>query len=309
MKFIIKTVFILSLLNLALLLGCKKPDPTPSTDSDTSSASDDAVAETVISDIESVGAEAAENQGSLTNFKTVSSSALSLANCATVTISNKIITVDFGTSPCLCNDGRSRSGKLIYDLSASNPSTAIRYRNPGFNMKVSSQNYTVDGYSVTITSKEVKNTSPLTLPSGINPGTNLTWSINSNISVIKPGTNAGTITRITSYTKELLNTNDSSCYRGQSKSIVWSLAKVKFNGNSNGVNAKGENYTNQAIDLEKDMNCSPFANKPSRHPFIKGKLNHTPGTKATRYIDYGNGTCDVNATVTINGVVYSITLQ
>ena len=174
-------------------------------------------------------------------------------------------------------------------------------------MKLSSQNYVVDGYSVTITSKQVKNTTPLTLPTGLNPGTNLTWSINSNISIVKPS-NAGTITRLTSYTKELLNTNDTNCYRGQFKSIVWTLAKVKFNGNSNGINAKGENYTNTATDLVRDMNCSPFPNKPKRHPFISGKLNHTPGTKATRYIDYGNGACDINATVTINGVIYNITL-
>jgi hypothetical protein len=301
-----KKLITLALLACLFIFGCRKDDPAPSTDSDTSSASDDAIAETIVNDLEAVGAEAAENQGSLTNFKMASGSAISLANCATVTIVNKIITVDFGTS-CLCNDGRTRSGKLIYDFSASSPSTAIRYRNPGFDMKLTSQNYIVDGYSVTITSKNVKNTTPLTLPSGLNPGTNLTWSINSNISIVKPS-NAGTITRITSYTKELLNTSDTNCYRGQNKSIVWTLAKVKFNGNSNGVNAKGENYTNTATDLVRDMNCSPYPNKPKRHPFISGKLNHTPGTKATRYVDYGNGACDLNATVTINGVIYNITL-
>lgn len=302
----LKTISALTLLLSLFVFSCGKEDPKPSTDSDTSSASDDAIAETIVNDLEAVGAEAAENQGSLTNFKSASGSAISLANCATVSILNKIITVDFGTS-CLCNDGRTRSGKLIYDFSASTPSTAIRYRNPGFDMKLTSQNYIVDGYSVTITSKQVKNTSPLSLPSGLNPGTNLTWSINSNISIIKPA-NAGTITRITNYTKELLNTNDTNCYRGQNKSIVWTIAKVKFNGNSSGVNAKGENYTNTATDLVRDMNCAPYLNKPKRHPFISGKLNHTPGTKATRYIDYGNGSCDVNATVTINGVVYNITL-
>lgn len=306
MPHVYKKFITLTLLACLFIFACRKDEPPPSTDSDTSSASDDAIAETIVNDIEAVGAEAAENQGSLTNFKLASGSAISLANCATISIVNKIITVDFGTS-CLCNDGRTRSGKLIYDFSASSPSTAIRYRNPGFDMKLTSQNYVVDGYSVTITSKNVKNTTPLTLPPGLNPGKNLTWNINSNISIVKPS-NTGTITRIISYTKELLNTSDTNCYRGQNKSIVWTLAKVKFNGNSNGVNAKGENYTNTATDLVRDMNCSPYPNKPKRHPFISGKLNHTPGTKATRYIDYGNGACDVNATVTINGVIYNITL-
>ena len=42
--------------------------------------------------------------------------------------------------------------------------------------------------------------------------------------------------------------------------------------------------------------------------FTAGVLEHTPGGKATRYIDYGNGSCDDQATVTINGHVYTITL-
>jgi hypothetical protein len=45
-----------------------------------------------------------------------------------------------------------------------------------------------------------------------------------------------------------------------------------------------------------------------RRHFTQGTLEHTPGGKATRYIDFGNGTCDDQATVTINGTTYTITL-
>jgi hypothetical protein len=45
-----------------------------------------------------------------------------------------------------------------------------------------------------------------------------------------------------------------------------------------------------------------------RRHFTQGLLQHTPGGKATRYIDFGNGACDSDATVTINGTNYNITL-
>ncbi|MGZ4037725.1 MAG: hypothetical protein ACXVPQ_07840, partial [Bacteroidia bacterium] len=46
-----------------------------------------------------------------------------------------------------------------------------------------------------------------------------------------------------------------------------------------------------------------------RHPFIQGQLEFTPNGKATRYIDFGNGTCDETATVTIKNKTYTITLK
>jgi hypothetical protein len=45
-----------------------------------------------------------------------------------------------------------------------------------------------------------------------------------------------------------------------------------------------------------------------RKHFTQGVLEHTPSGKAMRTIDYGNGACDDQATVTINGNTYTITL-
>jgi hypothetical protein len=45
-----------------------------------------------------------------------------------------------------------------------------------------------------------------------------------------------------------------------------------------------------------------------RRHFTQGTIEHTPSGKATRYIDYGTGACDDQATVTINGNTYTITL-
>src|SRR5207253_7866271 len=148
--------------------------------------------------------------------------------------------------------------------------------------------------SVNIANKSVSNTTPLSIPSTPNPGTNLTWAITASVSIIKPNNN-GVISWSCARTKELMNTNDTNCYRGQSRFIVWRKAIVKLNGNASGVNARGENYTAVATNLVRDFNCAPDVNRPRRHPFISGTVSYTPGTRPTRLIDFGSGGCDLNA--------------
>lgn len=287
----------------------KVDEPTTTTDTDTeeSTATDNNMAESITTDIESIGSDVAEN-GGLTAYKGEGAEGIEAAACATVSgYGTGTITVDFGTS-CVGQDGRTRSGQLIYDFSASTPTTAIYYRNPGFSMKVTSQNYVVDGYSITILNKNVTNTTPSTIPSGMNPGTNLTWAITASVSIVKPNA-GGTITWSCTRTKELMNTSDTTCYRGQAQKIIWSKAIVKLNGTASGVNARNENYTAVATNLIRNFGCSPDVLRPKRHPFIGGTINYTPGLRRARLIDYGNGvSCDLNATITINNVTHSITL-
>ena len=310
-----QTMVAMFLVAALVFTSCKKkteeaqPENPAQTDTEQATATDNNLAENTAADIESMGSQVAENN-TLSTFRTSGvayAEGLAASPCANVTISGQIITVDFGTTGCVGLDGRVRTGKLIYNFSASSPATAIRYRNPGFSMSVSSQNYVVDGYQVNITNKIVTNTTPNTISPNINPGVNLTWSIAANISIVKPN-NAGTITWVCSRTKELTNTSDTNCYKGQSRAIVWTVAKVKLNGSATGVNAKGENYTAVATNLERNFNCTPDALHPHRHPFTGGSISYTPGSRPTRTIDYGNGGCDLNATITINGVSYPITL-
>ena len=61
--------------------------------------------------------------------------------------------------------------------------------------------------------------------------------------------------------------------------------------------------------LIKDHTCHPDPSRPKRTPFISGKNAYTPGTRATRLIDFGNKTCDFNATFTLKGQTYMITLK
>lgn len=309
-------IFGLSVLVLAgslTLTSCKKKQKEDVTepDSEQGTITDNNLAENFMNDIVAIGSQGSENTV-LTTYKAGQGVVsvpmntpefLMAAACATLTFNGpaKTFTVDFGPTPCVCNDGRQRSGKLFFDYSIStNTITPIYYRTPGFKMAVTASNYVVDGYTVNITNKTITNTTPMSIATGTNPGTNLTWSVSANVSINKPS-NGGTITWTCSRTKELINTNDPACYGGQSVPIDWTKAKIKLNGTASGVNASNENYTASMIDLERHFTCKVI----NMYPFVKGQLNFTPGTRPTRYIDFGPGTCDRAATVTISGITYS----
>jgi hypothetical protein len=259
-----------------------------------------------MSDVQEMGGQASESS-SLNTYKTTNPEA-PLVSCATVLTNTvtKTFTVDFGTTPTLCQDGRSRSGMLIFDYSTST-NNAKFYRNPGFRCVITSQNYVVDTYTVNITNKTIANTTPTSIATGTNPGTNLTWSISANVNIVKPS-GGGTITWNCTRTKTLLNTGDPNCYKGQSLPIDWSIAQVELNGSSSGTTAGGDSYSCTLSNLKRDFACRPWApTQPYRSPFISGSLSFTPGTKKTRVIDYGTGACDKVATLTIGS--WSTTLN
>ncbi|MBA3665589.1 MAG: hypothetical protein H0W61_15490 [Bacteroidetes bacterium] len=298
--------------------SCRKKDKTPAQepDNEQTTAADNSLAENSSNDIIAMGSQLSENSGTLTTYRmdgSVNPDFMFAATCATITpgLTGTIVTsytLDFGTTGCVsANDGRTRKGKLIYNFP--NATTGAKwYRNPGFSMVVTSSGYSVDGNLVSISGKTVTNTTPSSVTGQtVYSGTNLTWSINSNISITK--TTNEVISWSCSRTKELINSNDPVCYKGQALAIDWTKAKIKLNGTASGTNAKGESYTAVATDLVRDFTCAPDGTKPHRHPFISGKINYTPGTRPTRYVDYGAGTCDFNATVTINGQTFAVTLQ
>lgn len=291
----------------------EKVDTTTSTTPDTeqSTAADNTLAETTVNDIESMGSEVAENN-SLSTFKTDGSTsatgayAVEASPCATVTgIGSQTLTIDFGTTGCTGTDGRTRSGKLIYEFSVPGSTATPHYRTPGFTMHVTSQNYVVDSNHVSIINKTVINTTPNTIPATTNPGTNLTWNITASVSITKA--NGNTISWSCTRSKELTNTSDSNCYHGQNQAIDWTQAFIKLNGTSYGTNARGESFTATITNVLKDFTCHPLPLRPHYHPFIGGTIAYTPGTRPVRVIDFGSS-CDNLATVTINGQSYPITL-
>lgn len=290
------------------MVSCKKKtvESTPTTtDDEQSTANDNNISENTASDIESMGGQASENF-SLTTYKPSNGleySSIDAAPCALVTgdLTTRTYTIDFGTS-CVGADGRTRSGKLFFDYSASTATNPVFYRTPGFKVNITSSNYVLDGHQVNIINKTISNITPNTT------GALLTWSISANITITKAN-NGGTISWNCNRTKVLVNTADTNCFRGQNKPIIWSKAKVKLNGVASGTNAKGESYTATATDLVRDFTCAPDPARPHRHPFVSGTINYVPVNRLPRLINYGNGNCDFEAIVTINGKDYAFNLN
>jgi len=295
----------LSLFELLIISGCKKNDKVVNKpDTEVSYVQEHNLAEMYNNDIGNIGFEAGET-GNVNNYRLENKllfGSIQSAPCATVTldVANKQFTVDFGTTPCLCKDGRYRSGKLIYNYSAST-NGAIYPRQPGYSITCTSQNYVVDGYTVNVINRTHTNITPV----GFNPSTtNLQWQVNANLEIFKPS-NGGKITWNCTRTVELTNTSVPTVYHPSGNyPIAWHKAELKLNGSAYGTTASNVNYTVTLSNLLWSANCTPDPLRPFRHPFIAGSVTFIPANKPARVINYGNGSCDFNAQVCIPAYNY-----
>jgi hypothetical protein len=288
-KTIITSLALATMSAVLIFSSCKKKEAE---DSDTSAAEDHTQAETHSNDVENIGEQA--SYGNMTTYRLGGQTQENIyTTCATLTFdtlnhsNNDTLIVNFATG-CTGADGRTRSGILQYIYTP-----GMHYRDSGNVINVSSTNYVVDGSSVNIISKTIKNLGHIT-------NGNLTWNITANISITKA--NGKTISWTTNKTKVLL-----AGERPNHQPIDWAHAQIAVYGTANGTSANGESFTAsvaQATWLVRNFNCTGY-----RKYFVAGELDFTPGNKPTRYINFGTGNCDNLATVTINGHVYNITLH
>ncbi len=282
-----------------MFASCKKEN---NQEEETASAEDHAMAETIYNDINAMAGQASDiSSGSMSSYRMGDDQYICSLSCATIVNDtvNHIVTITFNGGTCL--DGRTRSGSLIVNYSAST-NGARHYRDPGFSCTVASSNYVVDGNAVNIINKTITNTTP----SGFNPATtNLTWHIDAHISITK--SSGGTIDWTCNRDKSLLNTSDASVYHGAATPITWSLARIGHTGTASGTCADGESFSATITSmLIRDFGGCVIS---GRHPIIQGTIDMTKGTRPVRHIDYGNGSCDNTATVTINNHTRTITLR
>jgi hypothetical protein len=287
-KIIITSLALAAMSGVLIFSSCSKKETL---DSDTTAAEDHTQVETHSNDIVNIGEQA--SYGNMSTYKLTQSQGNMYSTCATITsyalnsTDNDTLLVDFGTG-CTGLDGRTRSGSLQYIYTA-----GLHYRDSGNVINVSSNNYVVDGNSIHIISKTIKNLGHIT-------NSNLTWNISANMSVTKA--NGKTITWTTSKTKVLL-----AGERPNNQPIDWAQAQIAIYGTASGTTANGESFTANVAEgswLVRNFNCTGY-----RKCFVAGELDFTPGSKPTRYINFGTGACDNLATVTISGHVYNITLR
>jgi len=255
------------------LNGCRKEN----IDNNMNAAEDNALAEVTFSDVKSIADEAAT--GNMSSYKTDASDGI-MSNCATITHDTlsdpRVLTIDFGTSNCLCNDGRTRRGIIIVTYSGP-------YREPGHVHTITFDNYFVNDNQV-LGTKTVTN-------NGYNNDGNLYYSIEIDGSIIRAN-GAGTLEFVSSRVREWIE--------GES-TPQWNDDVYLVTGTASGTNSEGGSFTAEITSaLRRTVAC---------HQFVSGTAQITPANRPTRYIDFGDGACDNQATVTVNGNEHIIQLH
>lgn len=203
--------------------------------------------------------------------------------CATITITPfdltswpKTVTVDFGTTNCLCTDGRNRRGKVIMEITS-------WYRDSGCVVTVTPQDYYVNDYKVEGT-KVITNL-------GHNSQQHLTYSV-----VV---TN-GKVTDPNGSAYRTWNSNRVNEWISGESTVLnpWD-DEYLITGSANGVTRNQKNYTITITSALNVCTCCRWIRD--------GKLTLTVDNQTPIYVDYGPTlNCDNEAIVTINGTDYLV---
>ncbi len=280
-KNVFKTLVLVAIIGVTVT-SCRKNKDDELKDIDTSVGSDNALAEVIYNDAHNMADQAATSDviAYLSVDANNSDQRSLLSSCATVTrdtisVPHKI-TIDFTTTNCLCQDGRYRRGQVIVTYTG-------KYRDSASVHTISFNNYFVNDNKV-LGTKTVTN-------NGHNSAGHLSFSIAVNGQIIK-ASGGGTITWTSNRTSEWIVGETTP---------AWSDDVYLITGSATGTTASGNPFTaNITTALRKEIGCKHI---------VSGSIAITPSGKATRLVDYGNGACDTEATVTINGHVYTITLH
>ncbi|MCK9616810.1 MAG: hypothetical protein M0R21_03140 [Lentimicrobiaceae bacterium] len=272
--------FILIMLTMVvsglIYTACSKDDNN--TSSEAQSVKDFATAESIYDDVDQIAQEAED--GSVNLFKDADAEYSLLSNCVTITRDTvsvpHLITVDFGTKNCLCNDGKYRRGQILISYMG-------RHLVPG-----SYKNITFNGYYVN--NNQVLGTKTIT-NMGRNSNEDLWWSIQVDGKIIYA--TGDSILWTSNRNRAWVEGEGTLHYRLDD---VYSITGVATVTRPNGNIAN----SNIVTGLRKEMGC---------HNFVSGVVEIDITGKPTRTLDYGNGDCDNLATITINGKTFTIILK
>lgn len=245
---------------------------------DTGYANDHATLEKVYSDAQSIADEAGTD-GALSNFKMIPSGNI-LGQCATVTRDTTsiphVLTIDFGNSNCLCKDGVYRRGQIIVKYSG-------RYRDLGHSHTITFNNYFQND-------NQVLGTKTVTYSSNDAQG-NPIYDIEVSGQIILADS-AGTISWVSTRTRHWI---------AGFSTPAWNDDVYEISGSGTVTRANGKTFQMQiTTPLHIALDCRWIES---------GVVSITPENAKQRTLDYGNGTCDALATLTVNGKTYNVTLR
>lgn len=209
-----------------------------------------------------------------------------LPECATVTIdtvnSFRTITIDFGSEPCLCDewDNRYRQGIVTATWTGA-------YKDSGTVVTIT----TTDYYQGVLPSQMNKFDFFKTVTNmGHNDNGNLHFAIDVSSAVITLWTGENI-----TWTSQ----RDREWIEGSSTPLPFD-DKYSITGSAAGTDRLGQPFTvNITSSLIFKFGC-PW--------IVQGTLEIQHGSNPVAVLDYGEGTCDNDATVTIDGVTYNIEL-
>ena len=195
--------------------------------------------------------------------------------CATRTYDadTRTLTIDFGPTNCLCPDGKLRRGKIVVVFTGAN-----RNRHDG--AVVTRVNYFVNDNQHTA----IRTFAAL-------PGGSFSLVVTNGGIIF--ANNGGTST----WTASRTYTRTQGLGTPQVSDDVYSVA-----GQAQGTNRKGVSYTATiSTPLTKRGDCYKY--------YVAGIVTIANSKGQTLSLDYGNGSCDNVATVTVNGRTKTITLR
>lgn len=252
------------------LAACRKNDDTEPEDLDYSSASDNARAEDYFNDMLAVADDAAKANG----LRSALDGCDPVITIDTVAMPHTML-IDFGTVNCEAANGRLRRGQLLVTFTGP-------YREEGTVITITPQDYYVNDNHVQ------------GLKTVTNMGENVDGDTYFNVQV------DGTVTAGDgSWTAEHHATRVRTWVEGEGTISPFDDVYL-ITGNGNGVNRHGVAYTLAITEaLRIAIGC----------PWITdGKLEITPSGHATRYVDFGSGSCDPTVSVTVNGTTFTFVM-
>lgn len=264
-------------LSCAFIVGCNKADSLEVETAETMLRQSNEV-ECSYDDMQAISDQAFA--GSITTFKNGDISDIA-SGCATITRDDiaKTILIDFGTTNCTGNDGRDRRGKILISYTG-------EYKAVGSVITITPDNYFVND-------NQILGTKVITNLGDTDGDSFVEFHVVIDGSVILAD-NKGTITfKANKYREWVAGMGTEE--RSDDEFNAW--------GTASGSHSDGKSYTavvDEATPLHRIMGC--------RH-WVSGILNITPASRPTRSIDFGDGTCDDQAVVTVNGHSRTITLR
>jgi len=255
---------------LTFMAACHK---TKTASEDTGYASDQAVSEKSFEDAQTVADQGATTVGSSLNYRTTGS------GCATITraftAGDSVITIDFGTSDCLCHDGSYRRGQIIVTYAGA-------YATTGSTHTITFNNFYQNDNQITGT-KTVTNM-------GQNSLGQTYFNVTINGSVILAN-GEGTLSAVWNRTRTWVSQGTPNVYN-----IYGTGTLTRANGTQVSV------AITSAAPLVVSSDCRWIE---------AGTVTYTLPSGLTRTLNYGNtAVCDDEAVLTLpSGATYNITLK